>query len=169
MNIWDLVSIRVSAAPFLQLCTNLSWAELPRPTLLSRQRAPSCTPCALSCECPLVILRLRRFWLRLSCAMRRSRWLLDKPYFSSKQRRGSTLLIGWKMMAPTTWSTQTQRWDTLNMTFCQRHWNKAYKTAALSHTVTLGWMVVYHLVQSQHIICIVSDISWKTRKEDEDS
>lgn len=49
------------------------------------------------------MLRLRRFWLRLSCAISRSRWLLETPYLSSRQRSGRTLLIGWKIMAPTTY------------------------------------------------------------------
>lgn len=89
------------------LCTNLSW--LPRPTPLSRHCVLSCAPRVLSCVCPLVMLRLRRFWLRLSCAISRSRWLLDSPYFSSKQRSGSALLIGWKMMAPTTLEAQAEK------------------------------------------------------------
>lgn len=102
-------------------CTNLSW--LPRPMPLSWQCVLSRTVCVLSCACPLVMLRLRRFWLRLSCARSpASRWLLDKPYFSSKQRSGSPLLIGWKIMAPTTLNAQVEeekRQTTVNNMFYQ--------------------------------------------------
>lgn len=102
---WCFCVIQCVCVGFL-LCTNLSW--LPRPTPLSRHCVLSCAPRVLSCVCPLVMLRLRRFWLRLSCAISRSRWLLDSPYFSSKQRSGSALLIGWKMMAPTTLEAQVE-------------------------------------------------------------
>ncbi|TNN52020.1 hypothetical protein EYF80_037784 [Liparis tanakae] len=49
------------------------------------------------------MLRLRRFRLHLSCTASASR-----PYFSSTQRSGSPLLIGWKMMAPTTFDARTE-------------------------------------------------------------